>query len=313
MERYLQDKVSPEEKAKLEAWLDAVKTENNKDFDLSKEDQDRLYLTISDKMTSVEDVANFRPSKVRVLTPWIMRIAASLLLILVASVLIWNYYNKNRIQNFTSVDGIQKVMLQDGTIVWLKGGAKLSYTEIKENGAIIRKTSLNGEALFEVAKDASRPFYIDCNGVTVAVIGTSFNLKTIKNEFSLSVLTGKVNIFAEGRTKPIHTLPNETVMIHNGEIHVSQKLDEHARAKFIEGTAYDMNFSAKSLEEVADAFEKKFDVEISFTDESVKSCKITADFTDQSLDTSLKMITEVFNVTYTEKENAIAFSGSGCN
>ena len=53
---------------------------------------------------------------------------------------------------------VKKVVLADGTSVWLKGGSTLKYPESfsDEN----RQVSLQGEAFFEVSKKAETIFYI---------------------------------------------------------------------------------------------------------------------------------------------------------
>ena len=42
-------------------------------------------------------------------------------------------------------------------------------------------------------------------------------------------------------------------------------------------------------------------------------CRITADFTDHSLESTLQMITEVLDVEYARNGNAVIISGRGCN
>jgi ferric-dicitrate binding protein FerR (iron transport regulator) len=63
----------------------------------------------------------------------------------------------------------KKVILEDGTIIWLKGNSSLTYPEHFVSAT--REVNLIGEALFEVAKDASHPFIVHSNGMNTRFWG----------------------------------------------------------------------------------------------------------------------------------------------
>ena len=70
----------------------------------------------------------------------------------------------------------EKIVLADGSAVWLKEGSSLRIPEVfAENN---RKLSLQGEAFFDVAKNAQYPLYVSTNYVNIKVLGTAFNVKT---------------------------------------------------------------------------------------------------------------------------------------
>ncbi|MGN0191329.1 MAG: FecR family protein [Candidatus Cryptobacteroides sp.] len=72
------------------------------------------------------------------------------------------------------------VVLPDGTQVWMNPGASLSVGN-KFNKAE-RDVRLEGEAYFDVAHDAQRPFVVTADGFRVKVLGTVFNVKSIPGE-----------------------------------------------------------------------------------------------------------------------------------
>jgi len=88
--------------------------------------------------------------------------------------------------------GSYMIILEDGTKVWLNASTKLSYPTHFE--ADQRLVSLSGEAYFEVAKDANRPFRIEANGTTIEVLGTTFNVSAYQNEVSTSLVEGSVRV-----------------------------------------------------------------------------------------------------------------------
>lgn len=84
--------------------------------------------------------------------------------------------------------------LEDGTIIRLNAGSKLSYQ--KEFASHERRVILEGEAFFEVMRDETRPFIVETKNLTTTVLGTSFNVKAYQKErnCSVAVVSGKVKV-----------------------------------------------------------------------------------------------------------------------
>jgi transmembrane sensor len=91
--------------------------------------------------------------------------------------------------------GQYKVTLPDGTQVWLNAASSITYPEYFPGGE--RNVSLTGEAYFEVAKDAKKPFRVLVNNkTTVEVLGTHFNIMAYTDEpfEATTLLEGSVRI-----------------------------------------------------------------------------------------------------------------------
>lgn len=73
-----------------------------------------------------------------------------------------------------------RVVLPDGSVVWLNAMSKLDFPTAFTGDS--RKVTLSGEGYFEVAKDKSRPFHVNVDGMDVEVTGTQFNINAYKNE-----------------------------------------------------------------------------------------------------------------------------------
>lgn len=67
-----------------------------------------------------------------------------------------------------------KIVLEDGTEVWLNAESRLKYPETFGDGD--RHVSVEGEAYFKVAKNPQHPFYVETAGQRVRVVGTEFNV-----------------------------------------------------------------------------------------------------------------------------------------
>ena len=84
-----------------------------------------------------------------------MRYAAVILLLVSFSYVGWGYLKPDNCVTIRVEQGedVKKIVLADGSAVWLKEGSSLRIPEVfAENN---RKLSLQGEAFFDVAKNAS--------------------------------------------------------------------------------------------------------------------------------------------------------------
>lgn len=311
MERYVTGKVSEQERVKIEAWLDAMGAEDNTDLELSKEEEDRIFRKLTSSITTVEDVVALKPKRKTRPDQWMIRIAASLVIVSLVSYAVWYFTTSGKYQlEVVAKNGVEKIILNDGSLVWLRGESKVLYYEKPDEGA--RYTTFHGEALFEVAKDASHPFIVQCGEVKVSVLGTSFNIKTGVDQVELTVLTGKVNLSSAANTEGIDVLPQEKIIYKsNGEF---EKLSTNPQeiTSLTVNTDYNMQFTNTGMDEVVNRLESKFNVSVKLSDKRIRNCKITMDFTDQSLEKSLQLISEVLDVTYSIQDKTVILTGKGC-
>ncbi len=82
--------------------------------------------------------------------------------------------------------GQYKLVLPDGTKVWLNAGSSLKYPTAFNMPK--RVVELSGEAYFEVARDTLFPFVVKTKGTTVEVLGTHFNVNAYADEPVTSVV-----------------------------------------------------------------------------------------------------------------------------
>ncbi|HEY4289890.1 MAG TPA: FecR domain-containing protein [Puia sp.] len=93
----------------------------------------------------------------------------------------------------TPPGGQYRLMLPDGTRVWLNASSSVHYPVTF--GDSIRAVSLSGEAYFEVEKDKARPFVLTVEGgLPVTVLGTAFNVNAYADEVDVrtTLLEGSV-------------------------------------------------------------------------------------------------------------------------
>lgn len=113
--------------------------------------------------------------------------------------------------------------LSDGTKVWLNADSWIEYTPSFE-GSNERRVRFGGEAFFEVANDAKRPFIVEFNnGESVRVLGTGFNICSYDNQSITTLLSGRINYRNEAVQHSINLLPNEQVVVDKTTLEITKK------------------------------------------------------------------------------------------
>jgi transmembrane sensor len=110
----------------------------------------------------------------------------------------------------------EKLVLPDGTNVWLNAESKIEYG--KDFNKTNRDITLSGEAYFDVTKNKKLPFTIQTNKIHIKVTGTVFNVKAYPSDkiSETSIIEGRVEVTVNDRPKELYVLkPNEKLVIRN--------------------------------------------------------------------------------------------------
>ena len=95
------------------------------------------------------------------------------------------------------------LVLADGSRVYMNAETRVTFpVDFKEKE---RRVRLEGEAYFEVAKDAARPFVVETEGMAVRVLGTSFNVRAYagEREVAATLVEGRVAVSGGGAEREI--------------------------------------------------------------------------------------------------------------
>ncbi len=121
---------------------------------------------------------------------WLAASMACIVLLISAFLVI--QFNAPAVDSFETAHAERRtIKLEDGSEVFMNGETKLSihYTER------LRLVTLDqGEAFFDVAKDASRPFIVDLKSGTARALGTKFNIRADTQHTKVSVVEGRVEV-----------------------------------------------------------------------------------------------------------------------
>lgn len=107
-----------------------------------------------------------------------------------------------------------QLVLADGTKVWLNASSSLRFPVAFEGRE--RTVEMTGEAYFEIAQDAARPFHVKVDGTDIEALGTEFNINAYRDEALLktSLLEGAVKITASGKSGKL--VPGQEASLHPG-------------------------------------------------------------------------------------------------
>lgn len=97
-----------------------------------------------------------------------------------------------RQRHATGVGERMEIALEDGSRITLNTASKV---EIHYSAARRDVLLLDGQALFRVAKDSSRPFVVAAGDRLITAIGTAFDVRVRRNgEVDVMLMEGKVNV-----------------------------------------------------------------------------------------------------------------------
>lgn len=219
-----------------------------------------------------------------------------------------------------------KLVLPDSSLVWLNSNSRLIYSAGFDQTN--REVVLEGEAYFEVSRDARLPFVVHASSIDIRVLGTSFAVKSYPQDETIeaTLLKGMIEIsrkdnpggaqiilkpneklvFSKSftpheRTGPSPSVPSTNVapapdMAVNA---IRQDLPDSDKVE----TAWLYNrlvFDGDRFRELADKMERWFDVRIVIRDSSLNNYRFSGIFENETPDEALKelQLTREFNFSH---------------
>ncbi|HEY6913248.1 MAG TPA: FecR domain-containing protein, partial [Paludibacter sp.] len=153
-----------------------------------------------------------------------------------------------------------QVTLYDGTKVWLNSGTTFRYPVSFSDK--LREVYMEGEAFFEVAKNAEQPFVVNAGQLKIQVLGTRFNVCAYPDDqqFSATLDEGSVMAINISNGKTLRLNPGEQVILDR-----ETNLMNHISVDTALYTSWKENmlkFEDAPFEEVIKKMERWYDVKI---------------------------------------------------
>ena len=126
-----------------------------------------------------------------------------------------------------------------------------------------RRVKLKGEAYFQVAKNASKPFIVETDFFNTTVLGTTFNLKAYSaKDANIVLVEGSVRVNAKGHE--ITLKPGQQAILNSqSSILNIKEVDTYPYTQWREGFFY---FENQTLFEIMQELGRWYNVNIAFDD-----------------------------------------------
>lgn len=220
----------------------------------------------------------------------------------------------------------QLVSLPDGSSVVLQKGSRVSYRKLFLDS--IRAVTLEGEAYFEVAKDANHPFIVQTNELVTKVLGTSFNVRAYADDTDVivTVRSGRVAVFTQTDRKQRQKLAssalggvvltrNQQLVFARQEAQVVRRPEATPPPNTPKGSILNEStflYNATPVSNIFRELERLYGITITYDKNALASCRLTTDLTNEPLPDKMNIICKSIEATYTMQANHFVVSGRGC-
>jgi len=194
-----------------------------------------------------------------------------------------------------------KLQLSDGTVVHLNAGTTLKYP-VKFIAGESRKVFLNGEAYFDVAKDARHPFVVNADELNVRVLGTHFNVSGYPEDDLTDVVLveGSVGLYKSGEQ---FSAKQSTILKpgfkasfnkSNGSL-ATKAVATSVHTAWVHG---ELNFRNLSFKNISRKLERHYDIEIENHNPQLETVFFNASFRDEPIEKILSYFNEAHGFKY---------------
>lgn len=234
-------------------------------------------------------------------------------LVLAASATIFSIYRFGSHQEiaFVQVSNSDKtskeIVLPDGSKVSLNTNSTLKYPQkfARKNRTVI----LDGEAFFDVTKDAKKPFIVKTSSINIEVLGTSFNVMAFDKDaiVETTLFTGKVKISRKNpstnKTQSVILSPNHKATFYKSdERFVMDKVDATSSTAWQKG---ELVFENEMFDNVIVKLQRWYNVEITLSDDIKNKHRLTMSIDSESLNETLNIIKKTLPVDYTTANGGV--------
>jgi len=203
---------------------------------------------------------------------WAAALAVS---VMAAASLSWWFMLARPEQFQTNVGEQHSVVLADGSRVTLNTASKI---EVRLRAGHRDINLLQGEALFEVAHDARRPFDVRAGNVVVRAVGTRFDIDRRATHTAVTVVEGRVAMIAAGSrtgTLPVLSARDRVIVDGAGVADLEHNVN---LAETTAWTQHQLVFHHRPLGEIADEFNRYNVGRIEIRSPSLREQEVTGTF-----------------------------------
>lgn len=193
--------------------------------------------------------------------------------------------------------------LPDGSVVWLNSETKLTYPNQFADDR--RLVSLEGEAYFEVAKDAKKPFVVQAGEIDVEVLGTCFDLDSYSSgEFvKTALLNGSVKISGKALKDPVYLKPDELFRYRKSDQIAS--VEEAKVGLYTDWIKDRLVFDNDCLADILISMEGRYNMDIECPRQFAASTRLSFTIRQESIEEVMEAMSLIAPIRYEIKKNKV--------
>ncbi|MGB7394769.1 MAG: FecR domain-containing protein [Pricia sp.] len=203
-----------------------------------------------------------------------------------------------------------QLTLSDGSKVWVNSGSKLTYPTVFTSGK--REVVLEGEAIFEVAHNADRPFHVLAGDNDIKVLGTVFNISGYPEDgfVETALQSGSVEITYTDRGRFFNT--EQSTKIVPGTVAVYNKKEQKINTKKTDIAPYfswrngRFIFRKNDLRHIMKKISRHYGVDITIEDSVLAQQTFSGNLDiNNDLDTVMEIMKRTSKFEFEKKDNRI--------
>ncbi len=193
----------------------------------------------------------------------------------------------------------RSVTLDDGSLVTLNTSSAIEVRLTKHRRDI---KLLAGEALFQVARDATRPFDVSVGVTTVRAVGTEFNIDQLADTTTVTVVEGRVAVYTADALSPgVRTGTTNLPLAAGEQLTVAPRSARHpVPANVAMATAWTQRklvFDHRPLGQVAAEFNRYNHLKIEIRSVDLRNQEVTGVFDANDPDSFTEFLSALPDVT----------------
>jgi len=208
------------------------------------------------------------------------------------------------VKETTGTKETKEILLADSSVVILNANSTITYnSNIGSNQN--RDVTLAGNAFFKISKKADhRPFTVHSNSISIAVLGTEFNVDARNKATAIVLITGKVKVSADNnKSTAVYMSPGEKVQLDT--LHHELIKSTTNTLLYSAWTEGKWNFSSTSLLDITKLIYEYYGVETIFHKERLKRLKISAVIPVTDLASFINILSKTLNLKITEQQSQL--------
>jgi transmembrane sensor len=219
----------------------------------------------------------------------------------------WQFLANNASSYTTQIGAISTVPLSDGSKITLNTNSQIRV----ELNASERRIELDqGEAYFEVAKDAARPFIVAIADKRVIAVGTKFSVRRENDDIRVLVTEGRVRIERSGsssRTPETQLTAGSEARTAQAAVLVDQPPPMEVEQLLSWRTGYIVFRDTRLADAVAD-FNRYTNRKIVIEDPAIANIRIGGNFRSDNADAFLSLIQSGFSIHVEQHSDRIVLT-----